>query len=159
MIKTETVRDSWSQDPEVPWIGYYLNQAAQRIRVSTAAALQPLGITPVQLRILEAILAEQPLSQARLGEITGTDRTTIVAIVDRLETLGAAARNRDPNDRRSHAVVLTPVGERVLGEARTRARVAEQAFLAPLAPADRSALHALLIQLHQPITCLEEIRK
>jgi DNA-binding MarR family transcriptional regulator len=108
------------------------------------------------LRILETIQAEQPLSQTRLGDLTGTDRTTIVAIVDKLEALGAAVRNRDPNDRRSHAVMLTSSGARVLAEARKLALAAEQHFLAPLAPAERSTLHSLLSRLHQPTTCPEE---
>jgi DNA-binding MarR family transcriptional regulator len=142
--------------PEVDWFGYYLNQLASRIRMATSAALHPLGLTPPQFRALETIALAQPLPQVRLGELTATDRTTIVAFVDRLEKLGAVERRRDPQDRRSHALVLTPAGDRLLAEARLLAKSAEEDFLAPLSESERRSLKGLLLKLHVPITCDEE---
>lgn len=144
---------------QVQWIGYHLNQAAGRIRASTSAALQPLGLTPPQLRALETVSSEQPLTQARLGQLTATDRTTIVALVDRLEAIGAVKRSRDDSDRRSHALILTPAGDRLLAEARRAARSAEDDFLASLTPAERSDLKSLLLKIHRPRTCKEEEKR
>jgi len=141
---------------EQRWIGHQLNQAAARIRTMTAAALAPLGITPPQLRALEAISREQPLSQVRLGELVNMDRSTIVHIVDRFEALGAASREADPADRRSHAVILTPQGARLLAEARDRARDVEDHVLSPLSHDERAALAALLTRLFDPTPCPEE---
>jgi DNA-binding MarR family transcriptional regulator len=139
------------------WVGYLLNQLAARIRGTTLTALQPVGLTPAQFRILEVVLAHQPISQVRLGELTGTDRTTMVAIIDRLEELGAAERTRDAGDRRSHAVMITPSGQELLPRARALVKEAEDALLAPLDPTQRSNLRALLTKLHdQPTTCLRE---
>jgi DNA-binding MarR family transcriptional regulator len=141
---------------EVRWVGYYLNQLASRIRAATSVALQPLGLTPPLFRALETVGSRQPLTQARLGELTATDRTTIVAIVDRLETLGAVERRPGEKDRRSNALLLTRPGERLLNEARRLAASAEEEFLAPLSPDERSSLRSLLLKLHVPSTCQRE---
>lgn len=146
-------------DADVGWVGYLLNQAAMRIRTVTAAALGPLGLTPPQLRALEAIATEQPLSQVRLGELVNMDRSTIVHVVDNFEALGAASREVDPSDRRSHAIVLTKKGKDLLAEAQVRARDVEAEFLAPLSHPERETLHDLLHKLFDPTPCPEEKKR
>lgn len=141
---------------ETDWTGFLLNQAALRIRTMTAMALSPLGLTPPQLRALETIAKEQPLSQAHLGELVHMDRSTIVHVIDHFEALGAASREADPSDRRSHAVVLTKKGERLLADARARARDAENEFLSPLSHPEREALRHMLQKLFDPSPCPEE---
>jgi DNA-binding MarR family transcriptional regulator len=148
-----------SIDGQSAWVGYLLNQSALRIRTMTVMALSPLGLTPPQLRALEAIGQEQPLSQARLGERVNMDRSTIVHVVDHFEALGAASREADPSDRRSHAVVLTKKGEDLLADAQIRARDVEAAFLAPLSRPEREALHDLLHKLFDPSPCPEEKKR
>lgn len=140
---------------KVSWIGYHLNQAALLIRNETLIALKPLGITPPQLRVIEAI-SVGPISQVRLGEIVGMDRTTIVHVIDRLEELDVAKRHRDEKDRRSHAVALTPFGKKVLSKAQAAARAAEIAFLAPLTSGERDALLQSLQKLQELPTLSKE---
>lgn len=140
------------------WIGHLLNQAALRIRTMTAAALAPHDITPPQLRALEVIAREQPLSQVRLSELVGMDRSTIVHVVDLFEQLGVASREVDRTDRRSHAVMLTAKGERLLRDARGVARGVEDRFLVVLSPREREALGAMLAKLFEPTPCPEEKR-
>lgn len=125
----------------------------------TAVALGPLGLTPPQLRALEAIAMDQPLNQVRLGELVNMDRSTIVHVVDHFEALGAASREADPTDRRSHAVVLTKKGKDLLAEAQKRARDVEAEFLAPLSRPEREALHDLLHKLFDPSPCPEEKKR
>ena len=138
------------------WVGYLLNQAALHIRTMSVVALGPLGLTPPQLRALEAIAAQQPLSQTRLGELVHMDRSTIVHVVDHFEALGVASREADPADRRSHAVMLTKKGERILTKARELAREAENEFLSPLSRPEREALRNMLHKLYDPSPCPEE---
>ncbi len=148
--------DETESDAEARWVGYLLNQTALRIRSMTVMSLSPLNITPPQLRALEAIAKEQPLTQVRLGELVNMDRSTIVHVVDHFEKLGLASREADPTDRRSHAVVLTRKGARVLADARARAREVENDFLADLSPPERETLHDLLHKLFEPAPCPEE---
>jgi DNA-binding MarR family transcriptional regulator len=138
------------------WVGYLLNQAALHIRTMSVVALGPLGLTPPQLRALDMIAAEQPLSQTRLGELVHMDRSTIVHVVDHFEALGVASREADPTDRRSHAVMLTKQGERILAKAQELAREAENEFLSPLSRSEREALRDLLHKLFDPSPCPEE---
>ena len=145
-----------SAETESNWVGYLLNQAALKIRTLTAMTLSPLKITPPQLRALEAIAQEQPLSQTRLGELVNMDRSTIVHVVDHFEALGIASREIDRSDRRSHAVVLTEKGEHFLVEARRRAFDIECEFLTDLSHAEREILRTLLQRLFRPSPCPTE---
>lgn len=137
-------------------MGYLLNQVSLQIRTMTALALGPIGLTPPQLRALAAIAAEQPLSQMRLGELVNMDRSTIVHVIDHFEALGAASRQPDPDDRRSHSLTLSRKGRRLLADARQRARDAEDEFLSPLSPTERETLRNLLQRLFEPAPCPEE---
>ena len=47
--------------------------------------------------------------------------TMATQIVDDLERLGLVERRRNPTDRRSYTVTMTPEGARILKTARTRA--------------------------------------
>lgn len=141
------------------WYGYLLNRAALQVRTATATALAPLGISPPQLRALEAIAAAQPLNQAVLGEMVQMDRTTIVHLVDHFERLGAACRKPDPTDRRSHAIALTDEGFRILRAGRARARAVERDFLGPLSPSERETLRLLLGKLFHPSSPIKERKR
>ena len=95
-------------------------------------------------------MQEGPFSQQRLGQRQGVDRTTMVAVVDELESSGYVERRRDPRDRRAYSLHATPKGRRVLrrvGEATERA---EDEFLAPLPEADRRRLKRMLRTLLAP---------
>lgn len=156
MTKSDISLNGPSTVVEQPWLGYLLNQTAARLRLATQDALRPLGLTPPMIRALEAIAADQPLTQVQLGARVGMDRTTIVHIVDRFETLGYARRSVSATDRRSHALMLTPNGEAALGEARLLARGVEDAVLKPLSQSERQVLLTLLQTIHEPANCTEE---
>lgn len=148
-----------TQDAEAeerPWFGHLLNQIAGKFRSSTQKALQPLGISPPMVRALEALSADQPLTQVQLGIRVAMDRTTIVHLVDRFEELGYAQRCRSATDRRSHALMLTAEGEAALRKARTLARAVEDEVLASLTPAQRGLLLELLQAVHEPVNCPED---
>jgi DNA-binding MarR family transcriptional regulator len=113
-------------------------------------ALDPLGLTPPMLRALEAIAADEPLTQVQLGASVQMDRTTIMHVLDRFEALGYASRAPHPADRRSHAVSLTERGKEALQDGRCLARDVENDLLAPLSAEDRRQLIALLQAIHRP---------
>ena len=100
-----------------------------------------------ELGALKILAAEGPLSQQRLGERMGVDRTTMVAVVDALEREGYAERRRDDEDRRAYAVRPTAAGRRVLRRAAGAIERAEDRFLAGISGDDRLRLKALLREL------------
>jgi DNA-binding MarR family transcriptional regulator len=93
---------------------------------------------------------EGPFSQQRLGQRQGIDRTTMVAVVDELESLGYVERRRDPRDRRAYSLHATAKGRRVLQRAGEATERAEHEFLGPLTEADRRRLKQMLRTLLEP---------
>jgi len=125
-------------------LGPLLGQAHQAHRVLADAALAQLGLGVKEFGALAILAREGPLSQQRLGARQRVDRTTMVAVVDALESAGLVGRRRDPGDRRAYALVLTPAGRRLLARAEQEVSRVEGNFLAPLAPTDRRRLKELL---------------
>jgi len=125
-------------------LGPLLGRAHDAHRRLSLEALAPLGLGVKSVGALTVLQAEGPLSQRRLAERQGIDRTTMVAVVDELERLGAVERRKDPADRRANALYITPRGRRLLTRARTAVAGAEEAFLAPLPPAEQQRLRAAL---------------
>jgi DNA-binding MarR family transcriptional regulator len=125
-------------------LGPLLGRAHEAHRRLSLEALAPLELSPKAFGALAVLDAEGPLSQRRLGERQGIDRTTAVAVVDELERLGAVERRRDPDDRRAYSLHITGRGRRLLVRARTAIASAEREFLAPLPDADRKRLKSSL---------------
>ena len=68
-------------------------------------------------------------------------------MIDVLEAKGYVARRRDPSDRRSNAVVVTPAGETVVNELTERLSAASGELTAPIGPAGDEELRGLLRRL------------
>lgn len=126
------------------YLGPLLGRAHEAHRVLARDALAPLGLTPKGFGALVVLDAEGPLSQQRLAERQGIDRTTTVAVVDELEQAGALERRRDSGDRRAYALHLTRRGRRLLQRARGEIAGAEDRFLTPLSAGERRRLKAAL---------------
>jgi DNA-binding MarR family transcriptional regulator len=88
-----------------------------------------------------------PLSQNHLGRATAMDAATIKGVVDRLSKLGYVATAADPDDRRRLTVTLTPEGAQLFEARKTTALDISRDTLAPLDPAERTLLMALLTRL------------
>jgi DNA-binding MarR family transcriptional regulator len=126
------------------YLGPLLGRAHQAHREITLRTLAPLRLSPKGFGALALLVQEGPLSQQRLGEKQGVDRTTMVAVVDELDRAGYVERRRDPSDRRAYSLQATAKGRRVLQSAAEAAQRAEDEFLAPLPPTDRRRLKRLL---------------
>jgi DNA-binding MarR family transcriptional regulator len=131
-------------------LGPLLGRAHEAHHVLARDALAPLGLAPKGFGALAVLGADGPISQQRLAERQGIDRTTMVAVVDELERVGALERRRDATDRRAYALHLTPKGRRLLERARREEMAAEERFLAPLPPAEQRRLKAALRTLLDP---------
>jgi DNA-binding MarR family transcriptional regulator len=125
-------------------LGPLLGRAHDAHRRLSLQALAPLGLSVKAVGAMTVLEAEGPVSQRRLAERQGIDRTTMVAVVDELERLGAVERRRNPGDRRANALRLTASGRRLLARARTAVARAEEAFLAPLPEPEQRRLRAAL---------------
>ena len=124
--------------------GYLLWRIALRSRELIDRALEPLGIRARTFAVLAFLSHVGPISQQTLGQYSGVDASTMVALVDGLEALGVIERRRDPRDRRAYLLHLTAAGTRVLETAGRLTTDVERDLLAPLDRADRTRLVELL---------------
>ena len=108
--------------------------------------LNPLGLS-VQMCGVMNLLAEGPVSQQKLGEQLGIDRTTVVELIDDLEKKGVVERRRNPADRRSYGLHLTARGRTVQKRATTAFDAAVDEFFGPLTSAERKALADMLTRM------------
>jgi DNA-binding MarR family transcriptional regulator len=76
-------------------------------------AAQKLGVNRTDLRCLNIVENQGPMTAGRLAELSGLTTAAVTAVLDRLERAGYARRVRDQKDRRQVIVELTPLlGER-----------------------------------------------
>src|SRR5260370_2591450 len=108
--------------------GALLTIAARTGQELAKSRLAPMGLNVQMCGVLN-LLAQGPISQHDLGAQLGIDRTTMVELIDDLEHKGVVVRRRNPADRRSYALSLTPPGRTVQkGASRGFARLADEVF-------------------------------
>ncbi|MEV7007309.1 MarR family transcriptional regulator [Streptosporangium sp. NPDC051022] len=127
--------------------GYMLLRLGDLARDRIERELRHWEITGKELRILGYAHGRE-LSQRDLCELSGMDRTTMVAVIDKLERLDYARRARSDVDRRKHLVVLTDRGRQAVEEALAHMATVEAGFLAPLEPAERQRLNDMIARLY-----------
>jgi DNA-binding MarR family transcriptional regulator len=109
-----------------------------------AEALQSIGLTPALFGVLNVLAARDGAIQQELGSAMGIDPSTMVQLIDELESAGLAKRRPHPRDRRARQVSITPKGRRLLQRARKLALEAEDEVLGGLTAAERRELLRLL---------------
>jgi DNA-binding MarR family transcriptional regulator len=89
---------------------HLLSLAHNNISQTFAQHLQVVGLTPPLYGTLRTLDASGPTSQQAIAEQLGLSGTAILQTVDRLEAHHLVNRRRNPADRRSYALELTPHG-------------------------------------------------
>jgi MarR family transcriptional regulator, transcriptional regulator for hemolysin len=109
-----------------------------------AQALESIGLTPPRFALLNVLGARKGAIQQEIGAAMGIDPSTMVSLIDELETSGLAKRRPHPTDRRAREVVITPKGRRALERARRLATEVDDEVLRGLTAAERRQLLTLL---------------
>jgi MarR family transcriptional regulator, lower aerobic nicotinate degradation pathway regulator len=130
-------------------VGQLLRRAHSRAARAFSEALTPLGIEGRHFGVLVVLAGDGPQTQRDLAERVGSDRVSMMRIVDDLEARKLAVRRAVPGDRRLRAVELTEHGREVFHTAEKTARETSEALLAHLEPAERTALTGLLSRFLQ----------
>ena len=110
----------------------------------TAELLGSVGLTPALFALLNVIGAREGAIQQELGSLLGIDRSTMVSLIDQLETAGLARRRPSATDRRAREIAITPKGRRLLQEARKLISQVEDEVLGGLTAEERRRLLTLL---------------
>ena len=134
-----------SADPPVTeFAGQLFFRLWRATHTRAADALETVGLTPALLALLNVIGAREGAIQQELGSAMGIDRSTMVALIDQLESAGLAKRRPSATDRRARQIEITPKGRRLLQRARRMVAQVEDEVLAGLTAEERRELEALL---------------
>jgi DNA-binding MarR family transcriptional regulator len=125
-------------------LGYRLRLAQQKVFRDFAKSIAELS--PGRVGILLLIDANAGVTQSRLAQAVGLDRSTMVGLVDKLEERGLIERRRG-DDRRTNELQLTRAGRVFVTSLRRRIAAHERRVAAGLTAAERSQLIALLEKL------------
>ncbi len=126
----------------------YLFRRMQQIAVSIfMEECKDFDLTPVQYAALVAIRTHPGIDATRLSAVIAFDRSTLGSVLERLEAKGLIERSAGAEDKRVKLLFLTASGASLLQRVMGAVDKAQDRMLAPLKPADRKTLMALLIQL------------
>ena len=125
-------------------LGYQLRRAQILVFQTFTRHLQQHEITPTQFAVLVLIEANPGLSQRALSAAVGTDQSSLVSLLDRLQARGWIERQRAPHDRRYHVLSLTEQGRRSLAELKDLVVRQDRDLSQRLTGDDRAALANLL---------------
>jgi DNA-binding MarR family transcriptional regulator len=94
-----------------------VQRAARALARRFDEALRPLGLTNGQFSLLMSLNRPEPPAMAAVASLLAMDRTTLTAALKPLERRGLLRASRDPEDRRSRLLSLTPKGMTLLAKA------------------------------------------
>jgi DNA-binding MarR family transcriptional regulator len=125
-------------------VGQLLFVAAQAAQALASERLEPLGLSPRAWGVLSTLVESGPLTQIDLAKALSIDRTAMVYLLDELEDRGLVERVRNPNDRRSFLIHLTPQGRKTQRKAAAELAGQADTLLEPLDADERRQLVELL---------------
>jgi DNA-binding MarR family transcriptional regulator len=125
-------------------LGYRLRLAQQAVFRDFARAIPEAS--PGRAGILLLIEANPGVTQSRLAQAVGLDRSTLVGVLHALEARALVERRRG-EDRRTNGLWLTRTGQTLVASLRRRIRTHERRVAARLSAAERAQLLELLGKL------------
>ena len=131
-------------------LGFHIRFAHLAMYRDWAASLKACDLTQKQFAVLSLIRSNPGCSQIALGGALGTDRATMMAVIDRLEDRGLLIRQRSKVDRRRQELSLTTAGEALLVEAGALIARHESRFRSVFTPAELDTLTGWLRRIYEP---------
>lgn len=122
-----------------------------RLRLAQQAVFRDFGrsvseLPPGRVGLLLLIDANPGVTQSRLAQAVGLDRSTLVGVLHALEARALIERRRG-EDRRTNGLWLTRAGRSLVSGLKRRIRVHERRVAARLSAEERTQLLALLEKL------------
>jgi MarR family transcriptional regulator, transcriptional regulator for hemolysin len=133
-----------TDSPVTEFAGQLFFRLWRATHTRTADVLGSVGLTPALFALLNVIGARQGANQQQLGSALGIDRSTMVSLIDQLESARLARRRPSATDRRAREIAITPKGRRLLQRARGLISQVEDEVLAGLTAEEGHELLTLL---------------
>ena len=131
-------------------VGYQLRLAQLAVFRDFERSVGELGVSPGRFGVLVLIHGNPGITQSRLAEAVGLDRSTLVPVLDGLERRALIERRRG-EDRRTNGLRLTPSGKQLLRRTKRRILAHERSMVSGLTESEREQLVALLAKLRSPV--------
>lgn len=131
-------------------LAYWLRSAQAAATQSFAQDLPASGLTPGQFAALVLIERNSGLTQQRLSQALGIDKSTLVATLHRLSARALIKRVRSGTDRRENELCLTAKGRTALARLTRHVRTQERRLTAKLSARERATLLDLLSRIARP---------
>lgn len=115
--------------------GFLLWRVSNAWQKEQRHALQQFGITHTQFVALAVATwfgEHEPMTQARLAQLTGSDPMTTSQVVRVLEKLGYFERTSHPNDTRAKIITVSPSGKEIAANAVKIVEATDKAFFSVL---------------------------
>jgi DNA-binding MarR family transcriptional regulator len=114
---------------------------------------QDSTLSPARLRLLMHLKVDRELGRqeglapSELSDVLGVSRNTVSALLNGLEAQELIERHLHPTDRRQFRIRITQAGEAKIEEHAPQFAIFVRRLFAPLSPAERETLLALLNKL------------
>jgi DNA-binding MarR family transcriptional regulator len=131
-------------------LGLLMRRAHDRAASALVEALRPLGLELRHFAVLIALNANGVMNQSALVATVGSDKASMVRVIDDLEARGLVARRPFPGDRRVHLVEMTQQGLDAFDAAHVSARPIADRLVAHLRPGEAGQLLDLLTRFTYP---------
>ncbi|TCO45835.1 MarR family winged helix-turn-helix transcriptional regulator [Actinocrispum wychmicini] len=133
-------------------LNWLMSRAAHDLRQAMDAEAATHGTTIRGQIVLTAIVQQrdQHLTQLALSTRIGLDKTTMTAVLDKLEAQGLLVRTPDPNDRRARIPVVTEQGRELQAKLYRSLQDVEDRVFGDLTEDEREHLRVLLRRIITP---------
>lgn len=129
------------------YTGFLVAKAHQRLWAIFGAECKKVGIESPCVGVLHLLEEHGPMSQQQLGRKLRVDRTTMVKLIDHLESLELARRCNNPTDRRAYLVETTPKGVKTLAALKRVGDAMESRLLAQFTEEEKVLIRRALLAL------------
>lgn len=144
-------------NPVASRLGYRLRRSSSAMMATLGAALELVGLRPVEATILLTIGANPGCIQSDIGRMLGIKRANMVPLITGL--IQKDLVQKSPVDGRSFALSLTAEGEDVRSEADAIMSAHERRYTRLLTPEYQDALRIVLDVLEQEENATDEERE
>ncbi len=142
--------------PDALFFGHLLMRVSRTWRSVVDGRLADLGLTDTTwVPLFHLHAADQALTLKQLAQRVGLDSSTLVRVVDLLESRGLVVRETDASDRRSKSLRLTEQGLAVVADVRGKLYQVEAQVLASMDARTVSTLREGMQQLHERLACIQ----
>lgn len=142
--------------PDALFFGHVLMLVSRAWRSVVDGRLAELGLTDTTwVPLFHLHAADQALSLKQLAQRVGLDSSTLVRVVDLLESRGLVVRETDASDRRSKSLRLTEQGLAVVADVRGKLFQVEAQVLEGMDTHTVSTLREGMQQLHERLVCIQ----